>query len=152
MPFRETQIPHLSVALLTLLLIYSCTSLKILPAEKPKGDPFSRVYAVPFKDFHPKLNQALQKYAREKPGNSFQVTRLGSDLVIIQGSYQKEPNQARLSVVITTKPPGLGKNEPGNKTLRKSRRNLPGDLSLHQRANYFKSSKKKLVFCLSNNS
>jgi hypothetical protein len=90
-------------------LIYSCTALKILPAEKPKGDPFSRVYAVPFKDFHPKLNQALQKYAREKPGNSFQVTRLGSDLVIIHGSYQKEPNQARLTVVITTKPAGLEK-------------------------------------------
>jgi hypothetical protein len=106
MPFRETQIPHLSFALLTLLLIYSCTSLKILPAEKPKVDPFSRVYAVPFKDFHPKLNQALQKYAREKPGNSFQVTRLGSDLVIIRGSYQKEPNQARLTVVITTRPAG----------------------------------------------
>jgi hypothetical protein len=99
----------LSSVLSALLLIYSCTALKILPAEKPKGDPFSRVYAVPFKDFHPKLNQALQKYAREKPGNSFQVTRLGSDLVIIHGSYQKEPNQARLTVVITTKPAGLEK-------------------------------------------
>ena len=98
-----------SSVLLVPLLIYSCTAIKILPAEKPKGDPFSRVYAVPFKDFHPKLNQALQKYAREKPGNSFQVTRLGSDLVIIRGSYQKEPNQARLTVVITSKPSGLEK-------------------------------------------
>jgi hypothetical protein len=96
----------LSSLLLVLLLIYSCTALKILPVEKPKGDPFSRVYAVPFKDFHPKLNQALQKYAKEKPGNSFQVTRLGSDLVIIHGSYQMEPNQTRLSVVIKTRPAG----------------------------------------------
>ena len=91
-------------AALALLLIYSCTPFKILRPEKPKGDPFSRVYAVPFKEFHPKLNQALQKYAKEKPGNSFQVARLGSDLVIIRGLYQKEPNQARLPVVITTRP------------------------------------------------
>jgi hypothetical protein len=100
----------LSFVALALLLIYSCSALKTLPAEKTKGDPFSRVYAVPFKDFHPKLNQALQKYAREKPGNSFQVTRLGSDLVIIRGLYQKEPNQARLPVVIMTKPVGVEKS------------------------------------------
>lgn len=96
-------------AVLALLLIYSCTPFKTLQLEKPKGDPFSRVYAVPFKDFHPKLNQALQKYAKEKPGNSFQVARLGSDLIIIRGLYQKEPNQARLPVVITTKPLGPDK-------------------------------------------
>ena len=96
--------------LFTLLLIGSCTSFKILPTEKPKGDPFSRVYAVSLKDFHPRLNQALQKYAKEKPGNSFQVTRLGSDLVIIRGFYQKEPNQARLPVVIMTKPAGPEKS------------------------------------------
>ncbi len=99
----------LSSAVLALLLIYSCAPLKTLQLEKPKGDPFSRVYAVPFKDFHPKLNQALQKYAKEKPGNSFQVARLASDLVIIRGLYQKEPNQARLPVVITTKPLGSHK-------------------------------------------
>ncbi len=101
--------PLLSI-LLTLLFIGSCTPFKTLPTEKPKGDPFSRVYVVPFRDFHPKLNQALQKYAKEKPGNSFQVTRLGSDLVIFRGLYQKEPNQARLPVVIMTKPAGPEKS------------------------------------------
>lgn len=94
----------LSSALLAFLLVCSCTSFKVLRSEKPKGDPFSRVYAVPFKDFHPKLNQALQKYAKENAGNSFQVARLGSDLVIIRGWYQRDPNQARSLVVITTRP------------------------------------------------
>ena len=100
----------LSSILLILLFIGSCTPFKILLTEKSKGDPFSRVYAVPLKDFHPRLNQALQKYSKENPGNSFQVTRLGSDLVIIRGFYQKESNQARLSVVIMTKPVGAGKS------------------------------------------
>ena len=94
----------LSSLMLTFILIYTCTPFKILQPEKSKGDPFSRVYAVPFKDFHPKLNQALQRYAKEKPGNSFQVARLGSDLVIIRGLYQKESDQERLLVVITTRP------------------------------------------------
>lgn len=116
----------LSSILLTLLLIGSCTLFKTLPGEKPKGDPFSRVYAVSFKDFHPKLNQALQKYAREKPGNSFQVTRLGSDLVIIRGFYQKEPNQARLPVVIMTKPAGPEKSRLEIKPSSGQRGAFPG--------------------------
>ena len=100
----RTSLSFLSSALLALLLVCSCSPFTILRPEKPKGDPFSRVYAVPFKDFHPKLNQALQKYAKENPGNSFQVTRLGNDLVVIRGLYQKEPNLARSLVVITTRP------------------------------------------------
>jgi len=108
---RRTLVSPLAALFLVLLLICSCTAVRIPPGErpegeKPKGDPFSRVYAVPFKEFHPRLNQALQKYAGEKPGNSFQVTHLGNDQVIIRGFYQKEANQARLPIVITIKPAG----------------------------------------------
>jgi hypothetical protein len=99
-------VPFLSIFLAVLLWLYSCAPLITLPPGKSRIDPFSRVYPVPLKDFHPSLNQALQKYAREKPGNTFQVVRLGNDMVVIRGYFQKEPQQGRLPVVITSKPGG----------------------------------------------
>jgi hypothetical protein len=99
-------VPFLSIFLAVLLWLYSCAPLITLPPGKSRIDPFSRVYPVPLQDFHPRLNQALQKYAKEKPGNTFQVVRLGNDMVVIRGYYQKDPQQARLPVVITTKPGG----------------------------------------------
>lgn len=99
----------LSVGLSFLLLMGSCVSLKTFIKEKAPRDPFSRIYSVPFNNFHPKLNQALQKYAREKPGNVFQVARLGNDSVVIRGVYQGEPTRDRLPVSITAKPIGLEK-------------------------------------------
>ena len=98
------------VILTTFFLALSCVPPKVIPFEKPKRDPFSRVYPVPFRDFHPKLNQALQKYAKEKPGNSFQVARLGSDSVVIRGFFQKEPNQTRFPLVIIARPTGSDKS------------------------------------------
>jgi hypothetical protein len=97
----------LSLSLAALVWLYSCAPLITLPPAKPRIDPFSRVYPVPLKDFHPALNQALQNYAKEKPGNSFQVARLGNDMVVFRGYYQKDPQAGRLPVVITTKPDGL---------------------------------------------
>jgi len=59
--------------------------------------------------FHPKLNSALQDYAKKHKGNSFQVALLGSDAVIIQGLYKGEQYQARLSTTITVNPAGPGR-------------------------------------------
>ena len=87
----------------------SCAPLKSLSVEKPRRDPFSRAYAVPFKDFHPLVNQALQKYAQEKPGNFFQIARLGNDSFILRGFYQKDSNQVRFPVVNIVQPVGLEK-------------------------------------------
>ena len=85
------------------LSIYSCAPFWV-PADK-----FSRTYAVDFMSFHPKLNSALQDYAKKHKGNSFQVALLGSDAVIIQGLYKGEQYQARLSTTFTVKPAGPGR-------------------------------------------
>jgi len=85
------------------LSIYSCVPFWI-PADK-----FSRTYAVDFMSFHPKLNSALQDYAKRHEGNSFQIALLGSEAVIIQGLYKGERYQDRLSTTITVKPAGPGR-------------------------------------------
>jgi hypothetical protein len=99
-------VPFLSFSLVVLLWLPSCSAPKTLLPGKSRSEPFSRVYPIPLKDFHPMLNQALQKYAQKKPGNTFQVVRLGNDMVVIRGYFQKEPQQGRLPVVITSKPGG----------------------------------------------
>ncbi|MBI5969024.1 MAG: hypothetical protein HY882_14350 [Deltaproteobacteria bacterium] len=73
-----------------------------------RKDPFSRTYSMEFMDFHPKINLALQSYARTNPGNSFQITRLGNDAVIIRGLYQRE--KVRVPVTLTIKPGGASKS------------------------------------------
>ena len=80
--------------------VYSCVPFWI-PADK-----FSRTYGLDFMSFHPKLNSALQDYAKRHKGNSFQVTYLGSDQVILQGLYIGKQYQGRLSPMITVKPAG----------------------------------------------
>jgi hypothetical protein len=85
------------------LSIYSCVPFWI-PADK-----FSRTYTADFKSVHPKINSALQDYAKRHKGNSFQIVLLGSDAVIIQGLYKGEQCQARLSTTITVKPAGPGR-------------------------------------------
>src|SRR3989304_9233718 len=81
-------------------LLFSCFPFWI-PADK-----FSRTYGLDFMSFHPKLNSALQDYAKRHKGNSFQVTYLGSDQVILQGLYIGKQYQGRLSPMITVKPAG----------------------------------------------
>jgi len=82
--------------------VYSCVPLWV-PAGK-----FSRTYGLDFMSFHPKLNSALQDYAKEHKGNSFQVSHLGSDKVVIRGFYKGKPYQGPLSTTITVKPAGPG--------------------------------------------
>jgi hypothetical protein len=89
------------------LWLYSCASLR---EWKSGGDAFARTYAGDFMSFHPKLNSALQDYAKRHKGNSFQIARLGSDAVIIQGIYQGERDQGRYSTTITIKPAGARKS------------------------------------------
>lgn len=85
------------------LSIYSCASLREWIIGK---DNFSRTYAVDFMSFHPRLNSALQDYAKNHKGNSFRVALLGNDGVIIQGFYKGEQEQGRLPSTIAAKPAG----------------------------------------------
>ncbi|MCX5914780.1 MAG: hypothetical protein NTV04_22935 [Deltaproteobacteria bacterium] len=79
---------------------------KIAPA-----DTFSRTYPVDFASFHPKANSALQDYARTRKGNSFQISRLGSDEVVLRGVYVREGTQERYSATLTVKPAGPQKSQ-----------------------------------------
>jgi hypothetical protein len=87
-----------------LLFLISCAPHGIAPGAV--GDLFSRTYAVPFQSFHPRLNSALQEFAQEHRGNSFQVLRLGSDGVIIRGLYQRDWDQARFFITLRVVPLG----------------------------------------------
>ncbi|HSR14008.1 MAG TPA: hypothetical protein VLS90_21350 [Thermodesulfobacteriota bacterium] len=78
------------------------------PEIKKPADPYSRTYGIAFKDFHPRINQALQKYSRENPGNSFQVSRLGSDLVAFRGLMKS--NGSALFLAIQTSAAGSDKS------------------------------------------
>lgn len=80
--------------------VYSCVPLWI-PAGK-----FSRTYGLDFMSLHPKLNSALQDYAKRHNGNSFQIAHLGNDQVIIQGFYKGGPYRGPLSTTIKVKPAG----------------------------------------------
>ena len=110
---------HLAIfpCLAMLLWIYSCASLR---EWKIGGDVFSRTYAEDFMFFYPRLNSALQDYAKRHTGNSFQITHLGSDAVIIQGIYQGGGDQRRYSTTITIKPAGAGKSRTEIKLSAKS--------------------------------
>jgi hypothetical protein len=56
--------------------------------------------------FYPKLHSALQDYPSVNKGNSFQVVRLGSEVVIFRGLYKGNGEQGRFLTVITAKPAG----------------------------------------------
>jgi hypothetical protein len=58
---------------------------KIIPQ-----DAFTRTYATDFGTFYGQANAALQDHARTHKGNSFRVSRLGSDAVILRGVYLRE--------------------------------------------------------------
>ena len=81
-------------------------TLKPFPGEKTVKDTFSRTYSIDFMSFYPKLHSALQDYANRHKGNSFQVVRLGSDVVIFRGLYKGEGDQESFLTVITAKPVG----------------------------------------------
>ncbi len=140
------------------LISNSCATARILPTESVKEertsgektqsraegprrlfpvDKYFRVYPVNFSSFHPKVNSALQEFARKHKGNSFRLVRLGSDGVIIKGYFKGDRNQERLSVEMDIKPNGQEKthleiklSDPGNKmggdSLEKAYRELFG--------------------------
>jgi hypothetical protein len=56
--------------------------------------------------FYPKLHSALQDYASRNKGNSFQVVRLGSEVIIFRGFYEGKREEDRFLTVITAKPMG----------------------------------------------
>ncbi|MBP1714276.1 MAG: hypothetical protein H6Q42_2479 [Deltaproteobacteria bacterium] len=69
-------------------------------------DSFSRTYPVDFAVFHPKANSALQDYARTRKGNSFQISRLGSNEVVLRGVYLREGTQERYATTLFVRPAG----------------------------------------------
>jgi len=79
-------------------------------------------------DFFPKTNLALQSYAQRNPGNSFQITRLGNDGVIIRGLYQRE--KVRVPVTLTIKPGGPSRSFLEVKIYWENRDIAPGDLEI----------------------
>jgi hypothetical protein len=74
-------------------------------------DSFSRSYPVEFAAFHAKANSALQEYARAKKGNSFQISRLGSDEVVLRGVFVREGTQERYGATLSLKPAGAKKSQ-----------------------------------------
>ena len=83
---------------------------KIIPKIAPPHT-FSRTYPIDFASFHPKANSALQDYARTRRGNSFQISRLGSDEVVLKGVFLREGTQERYSAILTIKPSGPQKSQ-----------------------------------------
>ncbi len=82
---------------------------KIFQKISPQ-DTFTRTYPYDFGLFYPKANSALQDYARSKKGNSFQISRIGSDSVILRGVYLREGGQERYVSTLTIKPAGPQKS------------------------------------------
>ena len=70
------------------------------------SDTFSRTYPIEFSSFHSPTNSALQDYARTRKGNSFQISRLGSNEVVLKGIYLREGTEERYATTLTVKPAG----------------------------------------------
>ena len=58
-------------------------------------DTFTRIYAIDFGSFYGQANAALQDHARTHKGNSFHVSRIWSDAVILRGVYLRERGQEK---------------------------------------------------------
>ena len=67
-------------------------------------DTFTRIYAINFASFHGQANAALQDHAKIHKGNSFQISRLGSDAVILRGVYLREGGREKYISILTIKP------------------------------------------------
>jgi hypothetical protein len=75
------------------------------------SDTFSRTYPIEFSSFHPRANSALQDYARTRKGNSFQISRLGSNEVVLRGIYIREGTQERYAATLTARPAGIKQSQ-----------------------------------------
>jgi hypothetical protein len=110
----------LPVLLAVLLALGGCGALppKFVSPASPGAppttigkDPFSRIYPVEFLAFHSEVNSALQEFAREQRGNSFQISRLGSDAVTFRGQVKRGKEGDRVPITLQVKPAG------GKKTI-----------------------------------
>ena len=84
------------------------TQKKGLEARMSQGiipqDTFTRIYAIDFGSFHGQANAALQEHAKIHKGSSFQIFRLGSDVVILRGVYLREGGREKYVSILTIKP------------------------------------------------
>ncbi len=85
------------------------TAQEKIAPEKIAKDTYTRTYDAEFTSFHARIHNALQDYARTHKGNAFQVARLGGDAVVIQGRYKREGDADRFFAVLTVKPAGKQK-------------------------------------------
>jgi hypothetical protein len=90
-------------------------------------DTFSRTYPMEFASFYSQANSALQDYARTRKGNSFQISRLGSNEVILRGVYLREGTQERYSATLIVKPAGPKKSQIEIKVAAAAEGATPGD-------------------------
>ncbi len=95
---------------------------KIMPP-----DTFSRTYPMEFTSFHPQANSALQDFARTRKGNSFQISRLGSNEVVLKGVYLREGTQERYAATLVVKPAGPKKTQLEIKVVPAAEGASPGD-------------------------
>jgi hypothetical protein len=92
-----------------LLLLVSCSTMKFTAQGTIVKDTYTRTYGAEFTSFHPRINTALQDYARTHKGNAFQVVRLGGDAVVIQGRYKRNGDAGGFFATLTAKPSGRQK-------------------------------------------
>jgi hypothetical protein len=106
--YRLVWVPPVFVIL---LFVLACSSMKLTPQGRIVKDTYTRTFAAEFASFHPRLNTALQDYARSHQGSAFQVVRLGGNSVVIQGRYRRDGGADRFSATLTAKPSGKQKTE-----------------------------------------
>jgi hypothetical protein len=75
-----------------------------MPQKTIPPDLFARIYATDFGSFYGQANDALQDYAKTHKGNSFQISRLGSEAVILKGVYLREGGREKYVSTLTIKP------------------------------------------------
>lgn len=92
-------------------LIFGCASIEKISERILYQDTYSRTYDINFYSFHPKINSSLQEYARKNKGNSFQISRLGSEEVIWRGVFKMKNTLESFQVEIFSKPSGPKKSK-----------------------------------------
>ena len=66
-------------------------------------DTFTRIYAIDFSSFHNRANAALQDHAETHKGNSFKISRLESNAVVLRGVYLRDGGREKYVSILTIK-------------------------------------------------
>ena len=66
-------------------------------------DTFTRIYAIDFSSFHNRANAALQDHAETHKGNSFKISRLEGNAVVLRGVYLRDGGREKYVSILTIK-------------------------------------------------